>query len=319
MNKLLIISGQTATGKTALGIQLAKKLNGEVVSFDSRQAYRFLNIITGKDIDKSKIKSKKLKVKKKNRKLITYIKNDIPIWLYDLIDPKECLNAYEFCKIAEVVIDDIISREKLPIIVGGSAFYIKVFLEGLGYEGVPPDWELRSRLDKLSVDALQKKLTIISKERLSRMNHSDRNNKRRLMRAIEIGASKEKQKSKTHNHFDVLFFALYADKHSLKENIQQRVKKRLDQGAIEEIKTLLRQRYSFDDPGLQTLGYTQLRGYFEDNASLESTVAHWVQAEVNYAKRQIVFLKKMKGVFFIPVEDKLLVEKIHSLVYKWII
>ncbi|HLD26805.1 MAG TPA: tRNA (adenosine(37)-N6)-dimethylallyltransferase MiaA [Patescibacteria group bacterium] len=315
MKKLLIISGQTATGKTALGIQLAQKLNGEIVSFDSRQAYRYLDVITGKEVDKLKIKNEKLKVAQKNIKFTTYLKDDIPIWLYDMIDPQEYLNAYEFCQIAEEVIDDIIHRGKLPIIVGGSVFYIKVLLEGLGSYGVAPDWKRRKDLEKKTIEELQKQLLLVNKKRLLGMNHSDRNNKRRLIRAIEIGASIHRQHSKKRNRYTVILCALSLDKSTLKEVIQKRVLMRLSQGALEEIQNLLKKNYSFDNPGFQTIGYKQLRGYFNGQESLKEAIFQWVSAEVQYAKRQMVFLKKMENVFFMPADDKLLVEKIHELVY----
>lgn len=309
----MIVSGQTGTGKTALGVALAKKLNGEIVSFDSRQAYRYLDIVTGKDIDTSKVKNQKLKIT--GKKVILYIKEGIPIWLYDLIDPKEYLSAYDFCNIAEVVVEDIIRRGKLPIIVGGSVFYIKVFLEGLGFEGVPPDWNVRKELEKKTLEELHAQLAIVNNDRLLSMNNSDKHNKRRLIRAIEIGFSQNTRQSKINNQYKTVFCALFLDKNSLKDKIQKRVMERMRQGACEEVKNLLKKNYSFDDPGLQTIGYKQLRNYFEGSETLELSVKRWIQAEAQYAKRQMVFLKKMKSVIFMPADDTLLVEKVYTLVY----
>ncbi len=315
MHTLLIISGQTGTGKTECGVQLAKKLNGEIVSFDARQAYRYLDVITGKEMDKLKVKSQKLKVTTENKQLITYLKDDIPIWLYDVIDPKEYLSAYEFSKIAEVVIEDILQRGKLPIIVGGSVFYIKAFLEGLGSHGVGPDWKLRRELDKKTLEELQNQLAIVNAKRFLGMNHSDKNNKRRLIRAIEIGFSQSTRPTKKSNSYKTIFCALFLDKSQLKEKIKRRVTLRLHQGALDEIQNLLKKNYSFNDPGFQTIGYAQLKNYFEEKESLESTVSKWINAEMQYTKRQMVFLKKIKNIFFIPADDVLLVEKIYALVY----
>ncbi len=323
MQKLLIISGQTATGKTDLGVYLAKKFNGEIVSFDSRQAYKHLNIITGKDFDKNvKCQMSNVKTKTQNLSLVGYFKNNVPIWLYDLYDPKEYINAYDFCQRAEIVVDDVIKRGRLPIIVGGTAFYIKSFLQGFESWGTEPNWELRKKLEKLTVEELQKELKTINKERFLKMNQSDRNNKRRLIRAIEIG--NVKLVDKKFAQYDRLFSALVLDKEKLKKKIEKRVKKRIKEGAIEEVKKLLATGYSFDDPGMNTLGYKQLKDYFEDvrrplekKVVLQEAINNWTKAEIDYARRQLVFLKKTKQVVFLNPEDKDFLAKTKNLVYKW--
>lgn len=296
VKKLLIISGSTATGKTALGIKLAKMINGEMVSFDSRQAYRHLDIVTGKEVN-----------------------DKIPIWLYDSADPKEYINAYEFCQTAAIVIDDIVKRGKMPIIVGGSVFYIKTFLEGLPIHGIGPNWKLRNILEKQTVAHLQEKLIVLNAARFAAMNNSDKNNKRRLIRAIEIAQGKrpkakgERQKD---TKYQTLFVGLIADKQQLKTNIERRVRERIKKGAVAEVEQLLCCGYRFDDPGLQTIGYKQLRDYFEKKTSLEDAVNAWVRAEIAYTKRQLVFLKKLPSVHLFNSKDTLLVEKIEQLKYK---
>jgi len=322
MKKLLIISGQTATGKTDLGVYLAKKFNGEIVSFDSRQAYRYLDIVTGKDYDKLKIKNEKLKITIKNLKLYKYFKDNIPIWLYDLHDPKEYINAYDFCQAAEVVIDDIVKRKKMPIIVGGSVFYIKSFLEGFKTENIGPNWKLRRKLEKLTVEDLQNELRKLDNKKLSTMNQSDRNNKRRLIRTIEIESSKfkvqsSKPKTEEKKRLNLLFLALVLDKEKLKGRIEERVRKRIEEGAIDEVKKLLNLGYSFDEPGLNTIGYKQLNDYFKKRIGLIRAVDSWINAEIDYARRQLVFLKKMKDVVFLNPENKNFLAKTKTLVYKW--
>jgi len=323
MQKLLIISGQTATGKTDLGLYLAKKFNGEIVSFDSRQAYKYLDTVTGKDYDKNvKCQMLNVKTKAQNLYLAKYFKNKIPIWLYDLYDPKEYINAYNFCQVAEVVIGDIIKREKLPIIVGGAIFYIKSFLGGFKTENIDPDWELRKKLERLAVEDLQNKLRKLNKRRLLVMNQSDRNNKRRLVRAIEIEklkmkSEKLKVKEDRQPKYDFLFLALILNKQKLKEKIRNRVKKRAEAGAINEVNKLLTMGYSFHDSGLNTIGYKQLNDHFQKKINLEEAIGNWTKAEVDYARRQLVFLKKMKHVVFLNPEGKNFLAKIDSLVYKW--
>jgi tRNA dimethylallyltransferase len=323
VQKLLIISGQTTTGKTNLGIYLAKKHNGEIVSFDSRQAYKYLDIITGKDFDENvKSQISKLKTKIQNKYLITYFKDDIPIWLYDLVDPKEYLNAFDFCRVAEVVIDDIIKRGKLPIIVGGAVFYINSFLEGFKTSRIGPNWNLRKELDKLTVEELQQRLKDLNKKRFLAMNCSDKNNKRRLVRAIEIEKLQVKSQKltpqfKNKKLYDTLFLALVLDKDKLKIQIVERVEKRLEKGAINETKRLINIGYQFSHPGLNTLGYKQLKDYFQKKIVLEQAITNWIKAEIDYSRRQRIFLKKIKKVVFINPKDKNFLENTDKLVYKW--
>lgn len=318
--KLLIISGQTATGKTNLGVCLAEKFNGEILSFDSRQAYRRLNIITGK-ISNNQFRIGKTQIKE--RPLFVYQFNSIPIWLYDLYDPKEYANAYDFCQTAELVMDNIVTRGKLPIIVGGTVFYIKTFLEGLTTGPIAPDWRLRKKLEKLSVKRLQEKLRQINKNRFLMMNDSDRKNKRRLIRAVEIEKSKLKNQTpkrvliKDKKSYKKLFLALVLEKEEIKQKIEKRVEQRIKQGAIEEIRKLLAAGYSFDDPGLNTLGYKQLKNYFENKSSLSEATSYWIRAEVDYARRQLVFLKKLNRVVFLNPQSENFLEKTEELVYKW--
>lgn len=323
MRKLLIVSGQTATGKTDLGVYLAKKFDGEIVSFDSRQAYKYLDIVTGKISNINLSAGGQIsKTHIKDQKFIVYKIDNIPIWLYDLIDPKEYINAFDYCRRAGVVIEDILKRKKLPIIVGGTVFYIKSFLEGWESDLVKPDWALRKKLEKLTVEELQNKLKKINKERFLRMNNSDKNNKRRLIRAIEIEklkvkSPKSKAKKNRQKKYDFLFLSLLLNKEKLKEKIEERVRRRIEKGAIDEMKKLLAMKYNFDDPGLNTLGYKQLKDYLEKRVNLNEAVNNWMKAEIDYARRQLVFLKKMENIVFLNSEDKDFLAKAEKLVYKW--
>ncbi|HLL60394.1 MAG TPA: tRNA dimethylallyltransferase, partial [Candidatus Nitrosocosmicus sp.] len=267
------------------------------------------------------------------KELLVYFIDIVPVWLYDLYDPKEVINAYEFVHIADDIIHDIIKRGKLPIIVGGTVFYIKSFLEGFETKGVEADWNLRNDLEFKSVDDLQKMLRTLDKVRIERMNNSDIHNKRRLIRAIEIAKNKMFSTGSNNNSFysssevekyDVLHLGLLADSEILKKKIEKRVYKRLDQGALEEIQKLLDMGYSFNDPGLNTNGYKQMKDYFLHKIGKEEAIQNWLQGEIDHARRQQMFLKKLKNIHIFDKESikadgtgTNLIEKSTELVYKW--
>jgi len=150
----IIITGQTATGKTKLAIQMAKKYNGEIINCDSRQVYKKLDIITGKDIKKnSKFKSQSSKLNfdigyYPLSSKIYYLKSKI--WLYDIVDPKQRFSSYDWTQCTLYLIKKLLKQKITPIIVGGSYFYLKHLLYGFNYE-VPPNFKLREKLDNKSV------------------------------------------------------------------------------------------------------------------------------------------------------------------------
>jgi len=298
---MIVVTGQTATGKTALALEYAEKYSGELVNFDSRQVYKYLDIITGKDLpENSKLQSKN----QKNNLSYYLISTDsnrfqpisTKIWLYDIVTPNQYFSSFEYVKLAQNIIKDIKSRGKTPILVGGSYFYLKHLLYGFDYK-VPPNFKLREKLNKKSVPELQKILTSLTPQIPQTMNQSDWNNPRRLIRRIEIlqGQSllgpvllRTVPKYKLQKFIGLRF----KNNESLKEAIVERVGKRLRQGAIDEVKKLLRIGYKKTDPGLKTIGYKQIIDYLEGNLTKEKAVENWITAEVQYAKRQYTFMKK---------------------------
>ena len=270
---MIVITGQTATGKTNLALKYAKKYNGELVNFDSRQVYKYLDIITGKDILPTKI------------------------WLYDVVKPNKYYSYFEYIKDAQKIIKDIIKRGKTPILVGGSYFYLKHLLYGFDYK-VKPNFKLRTKLNKKTVEELQKILTALKSQIAKTMNHSDWNNPRRLIRRIEILKANIPFREKFSNKlfFEKMvssFIGLrYKNKEKLRETIKARVMKRLKQGAVKEVEKLLKKGYKKTNPGLKTIGYKQIIEYLEKKISLKQTVEKWINAEMQYAKRQYTLMKK---------------------------
>lgn len=315
MRKVFIVTGQTATGKTAYALKLAEKYNGELVNCDSRQVYKKLDIITGKDLPKNaKFVQTNLSIKWP----IGYY--EIPntenskktkIWLYDIVDPKSPFSSYDWVQCAIPVIIDIIRRGKTPIIVGGSYLYLYHLLFSVDSETIPPNWQLREELKNKSVVELQSILKKSGKKIIKQLNYSDMNNPQRLIRKIELSLSGQKiskvkfspnskimlgQKLGLEDiHTEIVAFR-YQDKEKQKKHIYLRVKKRLDNGAIDEMKKLLQQGYSKEDAGLKTIGYQQLIKLLSNFSTKNEAIEEWVNKEIQYAKRQITFMKKNRKI-----------------------
>lgn len=305
--KLFIITGQTATGKTKLAIELAKKYNGELISCDSRQVYKYLNVTTGKDLKKN---SKFTLIQSVgNFDIGYYLLSSTKIWLYDVVDPKDYFSSFDFSYLAKNVINNIRKRKKTPIIVGGSFFYLKHLLYGVETENIPPNWSLRKELEKKSVEKLQQLLKKEDKKIFNQLNDSDRKNPRRLIRKLEIILFKKKQHnnlidfSKENNwlnkNLEKKIIALkHKDKKNLIEKICRRVKERIKNQAIEEVNSLLKRGYQKENPGLKTIGCQQIIAYLEGKISKEEMINQWIKAEIDYARRQEVFIKKDKNVYW---------------------
>lgn len=276
---MIIITGQTATGKTKLALELAKKYNGELINFDSRQIYKYLDIITGKDISKNKI------------------------WLYDIVSPEQYFSSFDFIKQVKPIIKDIEGRGKTPILVGGTYLYIKHLLYGIDDNNSPPDFKLREKLNTKSVNYLQKMLIKLDTTAFEKLNHSDQLNPRRLIRKIEI-----EKYQQTHTQKPPIspiglispisqFIGLkYKDKDKLRRMIIKRVGERLKNGAISEVKQLLKIGYKVSDPGMKTIGYQQIIRYLDKELTKEKAIEDWINKEVQYAKRQLTFMKKDKKI-----------------------
>ncbi len=308
MNKLLIISGPTATGKTDLAVDLAKKFNGELVSTDSCQIYKGLDIGTGKDQPK-----------------------DTPIHLIDLINPDQKFSVADFQKIGLQTIKEIQSRGKLPILVGCSGFYLDSLINP-NYDtfSIKPNKIWRFISTKLSVKTLQKIYQLLDPKSFSKLNHSDINNHYRLTRKIEIKLSK-KPSSNIKNfklkikNFNILHISLTAPLDFLYNRIDKRVQKRLDIGFLDEIQNLLK-KYKWTDPGLQIAAYQCMKPYFEKNQNVETPnlasllapcVEKWKYAEHSDARRQSCWFKNKPQINHFDITQIGYKSKISKLVAKW--
>jgi tRNA dimethylallyltransferase len=285
---IFILFGQTAAGKTAKALQLVDQHNGEIVNFDSRQIYKKLDIVTGKD----KPTDPKYKV-----------------WLYDIVDPKEIFSSGEYVKQAEAVIRDILSRGKTPILVGGTGYYLRHLLYGAPEILTKENWDLRKELETKTVEELQTRLKAKSPILLGEMNNSDRNNPRRLIRRIEIAESGEtlppvsQQETFTsrlaahpggvQSGITVTYIPFFHPSTDVvREKITLRVEQRMADGALDEVKRLLQDGYTKEDPGLNAIGYAQLIAYINKELTLSEAKKQWITKEVQYAKRQKTYFTK---------------------------
>ncbi len=226
MAKILIICGPTATGKTRFGIDIAKRFNGELVSADSRQVYKGKNLIYGKDLPRES----KWVDNTPGYWDLGYTK----IWLYDVVSPGEEFSVAQWHDLAVKVIEDILSRQKLPIVVGGSGLYIKSLIQNLTDISVPRDMSLRKDLENKSIDYLFNYLKRIDPQRAKRLNESDRKNPRRLFRAIEIAALGSKVQRVKGTKFNFLQIGLTTAREELLKRVDMRVEERIKAGAAGE-------------------------------------------------------------------------------------
>ena len=273
MNKLLVICGPTATGKTALAVSLAKRLHGELISADSRQVYREMDIGTGKDRDEI----------------------DVPIWMLDVVNPNEEFSVSHYSRLAHQAIAEIIKNGKLPIVVGGTGLYIDSLLHNLDSIDIPPDYELRKKLQQATVAELQNMLPNI------RMNNSDWNNPRRLIRRIEIERA-PKADLENKEKLDYYIAGLTAPISYLFDRINKRVDDRLKKGMKEEV-LYLTKKYGIDIPAMSAIGYR----------SLDT----WKSDEQHYAKRQLTWFKKNKNIHWFDITSNQFEENVTSDVLAW--
>ena len=324
MEKLLIICGPTATGKTSLGLILAKKLDGEIISADSRQVYKGMDIGTGKDLPvnlKSQISNLKW-----NKKPISYYKiKGIKLWGYDLIEPDEEFNVALFTEFSRVMLKDICRRNKLPITVGGTGFYLKAITEPLTTIHIPPNKSLRKKLEILSIEKLQQELKKIDERKFNKLNRSDRNNPRRLIRAFEVSFFLKRQKHKKNLiqqekqdiPSSVLWIGLTAAQKILYQRIDKRVNQRVSKRVEKEVKALINKGYNFSLPSMSALGYQQWKEYFKGKKTREEVIARWKLDEQAYAKRQITWFKNNKKINWFSISQKEFRKQVVHLVSQW--
>ncbi len=274
MSKTICIVGPTASGKTAISIEIAKCFNGEIISGDSIQVYRELNIGSAK---------------------IT--KEEMDGVVHHLIDIKSCFDGFsagEFSELTKQKIEEISKRGKTPIIVGGTGLFIKGLIEGYDYSSCPRNEEFRQDCEKIidnhGLSSLYKELQALNPRRAEQISENDQ---KRIIRALEIEkfSNALPQKGSDINNFVVI--GLTTSREKLYERINKRVDEMVENGLIDEVRALFEKGLSEDSQSMKGIGYKELFPYFRSESSLEECLNLIKQHSRNFAKRQMTWFRSM--------------------------
>ena len=289
MKKVICIVGPTASGKTSLSINLAKEINGEIISCDSMQVYRDLNIGTAK-VTKEEMQN-------------------IPHHLIDVCDIDKTFSAYDYKKLCYEKIEEIISRNKIPIIIGGTGLYMSAVIKDMDFKDEEIDFKYREELENIAKTKgniyLHNMLKEVDKISANEIHY---NNVKRVIRALEMyklnntkskHMEKEKNKEKN-NKYDFKLFCIDIDKEMLFSNINKRVDQMISQGLEKEAKLV----YTMGNQTCkQAIGYKEFFGYFEKNKTIEEVIEEIKLRTRQYTKRQLTWFKKMDNIKYIKNID----------------
>ena len=291
--KVIVIVGPTASGKTALSIELAKKINGEIISCDSMQIYKDLNIGSAKPTIEEM--------------------QGIKHYLIDEVEPTQRFSVAEYKKRAEKAIEEIIKKGKTPIVVGGTGLYANSLIYGIEYNEIKYDEKYRNELMKFAqteegLESLFEKAKKIDPKAMEKISKND---KKRIIRILEIynstGATKteqEKESRKNDVKYDYKVFALNMERSVLYERINKRVDIMLEQGLIEEVKSILK-KYNEFPTAMQAIGYKEIVEYFNGDLTKQEAIEKIKQESRRYAKRQLTWFKKIANVKWLDGLDKI--------------
>lgn len=277
-SNLIVILGPTASGKSELAVKLARKFNGEIISADSRQVYRGMGIGTGK-ITKKEMAG-------------------IPHHILDVVSPKRRFSVAEYQKLALRAIKKINRKNGVPIICGGTGFYIQSIVDGIIIPEVKPDWKFRKKLERKSNEEL---FQILKKLDPNRAKNIDKHNPRRLIRAIEIAKKTKKPVPalKTKSQFDVLLIGIKKSPKELKKLIAKRLKKRLKRGMINEVENLRKSGLSWKRLEEFGLEYRWIARYLKNKISCKEMTEKLQKDIEHFAKRQMTWFNRDKRIRWI--------------------
>ena len=289
--KVMVICGPTASGKTKLGIEVANKINGEIISCDSMQIYKDMNIGTAKPT--------KLEMSQAKH------------YLVDFVSPTERYSVAEYKKDAEKVIEKILEEGKTPIIVGGTGLYLNSLIYGIDYPNIETDLkyreELENKVNEEGLENLYNEEKKIDQEAIEKISPND---KKRILRILEIyhqtGKNKteiEAESRKNGVKYDYRIFVLNMDREKLYERINKRVDIMIEQGLIEEVKSLVK-KYTEFPTAMQGLGYKEMVEYLDNKITKEEAIEKIKMESRRYAKRQITWFKSYENAIWLNAENK---------------
>jgi len=289
--KIIVIVGPTASGKSEMAVKLARKFKGEIISADSRQVYKGMDIGTGKITKKEMM--------------------GIPHHLLDVASPKRKFSVAQYKKLAEKAIRNIFKKGKIPILCGGTGFYIKTVIDNIKIPEVKPDWRLRKKLEKKTPKELYQILKKLDKQRAKTI---EKENPRRLIRAIEIVMKTKKPVpclKKETLPYSLLIIGISKPKNELKELIKKRLLKRLKKGMVKEVKKLRKSGLSWKRLESFGLEYKWVSRYLEKKISF-CDMLEKLERDINrFSKKQIAWFKKDKRIHWVKnySQSQILVKK----------
>ena len=297
--KVVVICGPTASGKTALSIELAKKINGEIISSDSMQIYEDMDIGTAKPTKEEM--------------------QGIKHYLLDFVEPNKRYSVADFKKDAEKSIEEILEKGKVPIIVGGTGLYVDSLIYGIEYQDIKFDEQYRKELEnRVKIEGLEKLYNEAKKIDSQAMEKISLNDQKRILRVLEIykatGKNKTEQEAESRKNevkYDYKVFAINMDREKLYERINKRVDIMIEQGLIQEVEKLL-EKYDEFPTAMQGLGYKEVVEYLQGKISKEEMIDKIKMETRRYAKRQITWFKKNKQTIWIKPHDlQKILDEIH--------
>ncbi len=279
--KVIVICGPTASGKTALSIELAKQLNTEIVSADSMQIYKDMNIGSAKPTLQEM--------------------QGIKHYMLDFVSPDERYSVADYKKQATICIEEILKKGKIPIVVGGTGLYIDSLIYNIEYDEIEYDEKYRKELEEIAknegLDVLYDRAKEIDPEAIKSISKND---KKRIIRILEIykatGKTKTEQEilsRKNEVPYDYKVFAINMDRQVLYDRINKRVDIMVEQGLIEEVK-MISEKYKKYPTAMQALGYKEIKQYLDGNLTKEEAIEKIKQETRRYAKRQLTWFRKNK-------------------------
>ena len=290
--KVIVICGPTASGKTALSIELAKKINGEIVSADSMQIYKDMNI------GSAKVTNEEMQ--------------EIKHYMIDCVSPDERFSVADYKTNAKNAIEEIIKKGKNPIVVGGTGLYIDALIYEIEYKDIKIDENYRKELQEIEknqgLEVLYKKALEIDPKAMEKISQND---SKRIMRVLEIykatGKNKTEQEAESRLKeipYDYKVFALTMNREKLYERINKRVDIMIEKGLINEVENLLK-KYKEFPTSMQGLGYKEVRDYLQEKITKDEMIEKIKQESRRYAKRQLTWFRKNKQTIWLDSLEKI--------------